>query len=141
MKPLNRAERNNAFFGFLLLFFITIGIVVTVVFLSIKETFRDNQQLRRKMSDIKKEKELSESFRVEMDGALNELKKFDLHEKPISVIQSTVEVKIQKMSRIVRNMPDDNYQDEKSMYNLMIQNIEDLSKAKLKIRNFEDQRN
>jgi hypothetical protein len=141
MSPLNRAERNNAFLRFLLFFLLTVSIVITVVFQSMKMPFKENDLLRSKMLTIQKERKLTDSFRVEMDGALNELKKFDLHEKPISVIQSTVEVKIGKMSRIVRNMPENNSQDEKSLYNLIIQNIEDLSKAKLKIRNFEDQRN
>jgi hypothetical protein len=45
------------------------------------------------------------------------------------------------MSRIVRNMPDDKVNDDKSMYDLVIQNVSDLGEAKLRIRNLEAQRN
>jgi hypothetical protein len=141
MKPLNRAERNNAFLGFLLLFVITIGTVLTVVFVSIEVPFRENEQLRRRIIMMQKEKKVSDSFKVAMNVALNELAMFDLKEKPVSVIQRSVQLKIDKMSRIVRNMPDDKFNDDKSMYDLVIQNVSDLGEAKLRIRNLEAQRN
>src|SRR3954452_15026742 len=78
MKPLNRAERNNAFLGFLLLFLITIGIVITVVLFSIKVPFSENERLRSQVLIMQHEEDLSDSFRVAMDETMNELKKFDL---------------------------------------------------------------
>ena len=41
MEPLNRAERSNAFPNFLLLFFITIGVLLTTVFFSIEVTLQE----------------------------------------------------------------------------------------------------
>jgi hypothetical protein len=76
-----------------------------------------------------------------MDVALNELTQFDLKEKSVGLIQRSVQLKIDKMSRIVRNMPDDKVNDDKSMYDLVIQNVSDLGEAKLRIRNLEAQRN
>src|SRR4051812_35898593 len=103
MKPLNRAERNNAFFGFVLLFSITLGIVIIVSFLSIKVPFRENEQLRRKMLVLESEKNLSDSFRVAMNVTLNELAKFDLKTEPALVTKETVDMKIDKMKRIIKN--------------------------------------
>jgi hypothetical protein len=103
--------------------------------------FRENEQLRRRMIMMQKEKRLSDSFKVAMDVALNELTQFDLKEKSVGLIQRSVQLKIDKMSRIVRNMPDDKVNDDKSMYDLVIQNVSDLGEAKLRIRNLEAQRN
>jgi hypothetical protein len=103
--------------------------------------FRENEQLRRRIIMMQKEKKVSDSFKVAMNVALNELAMFDLKEKPVSVIQRSVQLKIDKMSRIVRNMPDDKFNDDKSMYDLVIQNVSDLGEAKLRIRNLEAQRN
>src|SRR3954453_16532801 len=105
MKPLNRAERNNAFLGFLLLFFITIGIVITVVLFSIKVPFIENDQLRRSMLKMQHEKNLSDSFKVAMDVALNELTKFDLKKEPAIVTKGRVEKRIESMRRLIKNMP------------------------------------
>lgn len=141
MKPLNRAERNNAFLGFLLLFLITIGIVITVVFFSIKVPFSDNERLRSRMLIMQNEKNLSDSFRVAMNVALNELTKFDLKKEPAIVTKRSVQMKIERMSRLIKNMPDEKSNEEKSIYDLVIQNLADLNDAKTRIRNLEDQKN
>jgi hypothetical protein len=134
MKPLNRAERNNAFLGFLLFFSLTIFIVIIVALQSTKVTLRENEQLRRRMIAMQNEKNLSDSFKVAMDVVLNEVTKFDQKKDPVDVIQRRVQLKIESMGRIVKDIPDEN-----SIYDLIIQNLSDLSAAKLRIRNLQDQ--
>ena len=141
MKPLNRAERNNAFLGFLLLFFITIGIVITVVLFSIKVPFSENERLRSRVLIMQHENDLSDSFRIAMNETLNELKKFDLKDDvPAGYKHRSVQLKIDKMGRTVNKMPDEKLKEEKSIYNLVIQNLYELNDDKLKISNLE-QRN
>ncbi|MEJ7736642.1 MAG: type VI secretion system TssO [Chitinophagaceae bacterium] len=141
MKPLNRAERNNAFLGFLLLFLITIGIVLTVVFFSIKVPFSENEKLRSKVLMMQHEKNLSDSFRVAMNVALNELAKFNEKKEPAIVTKRSVQLKIERMGRFIKNMPEETSKEEKSIYDLVIQNLADLNDAKTRIRNLEDQQN
>ena len=137
MKPLNRAERNNTFLGFLLLFLITICIVITVVFFSIKVPFSENERLRSKVLVMQHENDLSDSFKVAMNETMNELTKFDLKDKSAIVTYRSVQLKIDKMGRIVKKMSDEKSNDEKSIYDLVIQNIADLNDAKLKVSNLE----
>jgi hypothetical protein len=140
MKPLNRAERSNAFLGFLLLFLITIGIVITVVFFSIKVPFSENERLRSQVLIMQHEEDLSDSFRVAMDETMNELKKFDLKDMSADYRHRSVQLKIDKMGRIVNKMFDEKSKEEKSIYDRVIQNLDELNDAKLKISNLE-QRN
>ncbi len=140
MKPLNRAERNNSFFGFVILFLITIGIVITVVFFSLNVQLRENKRLRSRMLIMQNEKNLSDSFRVAMNIALNELTKFDSKKEPAIVTKGRVEKKIERMRRIVSNMPEQNANEEKSIYDMVIQNIADLNVAKARIINLEEEK-
>src|SRR5688500_15106285 len=98
MKPLNTAERNNAFLGFLLLFSLTIFIVIMVALQSTKVTVRENERLKKEMIAMQIEKNLSDSFKVAMDVVLNEVTKFDLKKEPVSVIQRRVQLKIARMN-------------------------------------------
>jgi hypothetical protein len=140
MKPLNQAERNNAFLGFLLLFLLTIGIVLTVVFFSIKVPFHENEQLRNKLLIMQKEKNLTDSFRVAMDITLNEIARFDLKKESPTTTNRKVQLHIKKMDRLVKNMSNLYSDEDKSIYELVMQNLADLNDAKTKIRNLEDQK-
>jgi len=90
---------------------------------------------------MQNEKNLSDSFRVAMNVTLNELTKFDLKKEPAIVTKRNVQMKIERMSRLIKNMPDVNSNDERSIYDLVIQNLADLNDAKTRIRNLEDQEN
>jgi hypothetical protein len=140
MKPINRAERNNAFLGFLLLFLTTIGIVLTTVFFSIKVPFQENELLRSKLKVIQIEKNLSDSFRVEMDRTLNELAKFDSKKGSATTTNRNVELQIKKMGRLVNNRSNLISEEDKIIYELVLQNLADLNDAKMRIRNLEDQK-
>ena len=126
MKPLNRSERNHTFLRFLLLFLVTVALIVTVVLLSVEVPVRESEQLRSKMFDMKKEKDLSDSFSVVMRQAVDELKKFDPEKGDASATSYQVQKRIDRMYEILKEIPN----GENSIYDLMIQNISDLNKAK-----------
>ena len=134
MEPVNKAERNQTFLGFLVLYFLTIFIVIMVAVQSTKATLIENERLRKEMIGMHIEKNLSDSFKLAMDVVLNEIMKFDSKKEPVMVIQRQVQLKMERMNKIVRTMP-----DEKSIYDLIIQTLAQLSEAKLRIRNLEDQ--
>jgi uncharacterized membrane protein len=133
MPPLNRAERNNAFWGFLLLFLITIGIIITVVFFSIKVPFKENELLRSQVLIMQREEDLSDSFRVAMNETMNELMKFDIKDVSPSLRHESVRFKIDKMGRIANKMSDEKPKEEKSIYDMVLQNLYELNDYKLKL--------
>ena len=140
MKPLNRAERNNTFLAFLFLFLITIGIVITVVFFSLKVQFDENDRLRSRMLIMQNKMNLSDSFRVAMNIAMNELTRYETKD-PAIVTKLRVEGKIEEMKRIIKVMPEGKSNKEQSIYDLFIQNIADLNVAKARIKNLEEEKN
>jgi Type VI secretion system, TssO len=130
MKPLNQAERRNAFLGFLILLLITVGVVITAVFFGIEVPFRDNEQLRKTLFIMQQEKQLSDSFSVAMQGAMYELENFDLKKSSASAYR--VDVKIDKMRRLLKDLPDTN-----TFYISVVRNLEQLNEAKKKIGSLE----
>lgn len=128
MKPLNRAERNSAFLSFLLLFFVTIGLIVTIIFFSIEVPLRDNEKLRKAVSELEREKQLSDSFAVAMKAAMYELDKFDLKNEDASAY--SVKAKINNMRKFIsENIPN----SDSSLYTLVIKNLDSLNEAKTRI--------
>lgn len=139
MKPLNRAERNNAFLSFLLLFLITISIIIAVIFFSVEVPVRQTEQLKSQMLQMQSEKELSDSFTDAMKEAVDELNKFEVkNEKkiPAAAIQQSVEFKINKMNHLIGDMP----KGDTSIYALVVQSLRDLNEAKTRLRKLEDEK-
>ncbi|MEO6916079.1 MAG: type VI secretion system TssO [Chitinophagaceae bacterium] len=138
MKPSNRVERNNAFYSFLLLFLVTIAVVITVAFYSVKVELTDNKRLRTTMLSMQNEKNLSDSFRVSMNIVLNELDKYETKKEPTTVTKRSVQLKIDKMARLLKFMPYDSSDDQKSLYDLIIENLAKLNDTKMKLQDMED---
>jgi hypothetical protein len=141
MTPLNRAERNKAFIGFLVLVVITLVIVITVAFFSLRVQLTEYESLRSRVLVLQNEKNLSDTFRVAMDVTLNELTKFDSKKEPAIVTKGKVQLKIARLNRIMRNYRGDLPENERTLYDLVIQSLADLNDAKTRIRNLEDQKN
>jgi hypothetical protein len=141
MTPLNRAERNKAFIGFLVLVVITLVIVITVAFFSLRVQLNEYESLRSRVLVLQNEKNLSDTFRVAMDVTLNELTKFDSKKEPAIVTKGKVQLKIARLDRIMRNYRGDLPENERTLYDLVIQSLADLNDAKTRIRNLEDQKN
>lgn len=129
MKPLNQAERTNAFLRFLLLFIITVALILTVVFFSVKVPFKENEQLRQDMARIKSERQLSESFNTAVKEIADELNKFDASKDPPAAKYAKIKLGIDKMSGLLKNMPNADY----SVNMFIVQILGDLNEAKLKL--------
>jgi hypothetical protein len=142
MQPLNRAERNHTFLVFVLFFSITIALIACAFFFSSQVSSKETEQLRTKVIALQNEKELSDSFSVAMKEAMSELSKFDIKSEaneprqPTIAIKRSAQFRIDKMSGFIKNTPDwDN-----SIYALVVQNLNDLNKAKAEIRRLEEER-
>ncbi|HEY0058091.1 MAG TPA: type VI secretion system TssO [Flavisolibacter sp.] len=129
MKPLNRAERNNAFLRFLLLFCITIALIITVLFFSIEVPLKESAKLRKTMFSMRTEKELSDSFNLVMKEAMVEIGRFEANKQqgvsPEATYQNVL-YKIRRMNAIALSITN----EENSIYALVVQNISDLNEAK-----------
>ena len=130
MKPINQAERRNAFLGFLILLLVTIGLIITVIFFSIEVPIMDNEKLHEKVSMMQQEKQQSDSFAVAMQAAMYELENFDLNKVGASWYK--VDIKIDKMRKLLKDLPDSN-----SIYSSAVKNLEQLNEAKKRIGSLE----
>lgn len=130
MKPLNRTERNKAFFRFLLFFLVTITLIVTVVFFSIRVPFRENEEMRKTMFAMQRERAFSDSFAVAMRATVNELNKYESNELTVSAVRGQVENKINRMAALLKSVPN----ADNSIYTLMIDKMRDLNSAKMKLK-------
>lgn len=64
MQPINKYERRNAFWNFLLLLSICFAIIITMVFFSVRVPLNDNGVLRAKLDALEKEVEKDREFSV-----------------------------------------------------------------------------
>jgi len=62
MMPLNKAERRKAFVSFLILFIITVGLIVGLVFFSVQVPFKENDQLLREKGIMERERAFEDKF-------------------------------------------------------------------------------
>jgi Tfp pilus assembly protein PilN len=129
MKPLNNAERDRAFFWFLLLFLVTVTMIMVVVFFSIQVPMKDNEQLRRSLLTLKVERERVDSFTVVMQDAMDELSKFNLKTESPNATNQRVQYRINRLNELMKGMP--NY--ESTVYALMVRGLADLNDAKKKL--------
>jgi hypothetical protein len=129
MKPLNSAERTNAFLRFLLLFIITVALIITVAYFSIQVPFKENERLRQDIGRIKSERQLAESFNVAVKEVAEELNKFDGVKEPPAVTHAKIKLELDKMSGLLNNFPDAG----NSVNAFIVQSLGDLNEAKLKL--------
>jgi len=130
MKPLNSAERTNAFLRFLLLFLITVALIVTVIFFSVEVPRKENEQLRKKMLTFQTEKESSEAFVKDMQGTQVAMKNYMNKDELTVATQVRVQNWIEKLRNRVRQMPN----GENSIYELIVENLSELNDAKKKLK-------
>lgn len=129
MKPLNREERNRAFFRFLAFFLVTVGLIVAVFFFSIDIPLREGREIRKQMFAMQNERAVTDSFNTAMKEAMKELDKFNLKAETPTAIRQRVEFRIIEMDQLLKSIPN----GENSVYALMIRNVRDLNEAKAKL--------
>ena len=130
MKSLNSAERTNAFLRFLLLFLITVALIVTVVFCSVKLPWEENNQLRDRMKALQKEKNSSEEFSKDMQEAQLALKSYSNKEELSVATQARVQRKIDQLRDRARKLS----AGDNSLYELVVENLSELNDAKKKLK-------
>ena len=130
MKPLNRVERNKAFFRFLVFFLVTVALIVVVIFFSIRVPFRENEEMHKAMTAMQQEKALSDSFTIAMRQVVNELNKYQTNEITTAAVRGEVERKIDRMATLLKSVPN----PDNSIYTLIIEKMRDLNSAKVKLK-------
>jgi hypothetical protein len=130
MKPLNSAERTNAFLRFLLLFLITVGLIVTVVFFSVQVPWKENDQMRKQVLLLQDEKRLSESFAKDVRETQLALEKYADPITSSAITQERVNNQLNTLRSKMRQMPS----GESALYELVVVSLSDLNDAKKKLR-------
>lgn len=97
-KVLNSRERTQAFFKFLLFFFITIILIVTAVFFNFRVPLKDNKSLRERIAIQRQEEMNQEKFAENMDKALLYLDSLDRDKKNTESIDILLKGKIADLS-------------------------------------------
>jgi Tfp pilus assembly protein PilX len=133
MKPLNQAERSSAFLNFLLLFMLTIAVIMTVIFFSIKVPFKQNEHLRYRITLNERDQEFAASFSLLLKETLEELNKFEESKEPASVTTQRVQFKVDELYQKARLAPD----AENSIYGIVARSMNDLNAAKAKVKRME----
>ncbi len=128
MKPLNQSERKKAFGNFLLFFIITIAVIITAVFFSIRVPFKQNEYLLQQMDLAGNERAFAESFKNKMQETMNWLDSVNL--KPnADMIDSRISNNITRMTQMAESDSTMN-----SFYLGIVQTLNNLQQAKFALR-------
>jgi hypothetical protein len=130
MQPINKPERRKTFLNFLLLFAVCIIIIITTVFFSIQVPFKQNDQLRRDMSLVEKDREFSNKFMNEMSGISAMLDTINTKATKPELLDGQVSENIKKLNAMIDT--DSIY--NKPLYKNMVLSLADLSAAKKQLR-------
>lgn len=130
MQPINKSQRAKAFLNFFLLFILSIAIIITTVFFSMRVPFKQNDELRKQISIVQRDRVFSANFLTEMSGivamldTVNNTSKADFLDNEIS----------QNISKLSSKVNDDPVYD-KNLYMSIVQNLVDFQLAKKQLRN------
>ena len=130
MKPLNSAERTNAFLRFLLLFLITVALIVSVVFFSVQVPVKENEQLRKQVISLQSDKQLSEAFAKDVRETQLALEKYADPMTPSAATQERVNNQLNTL----RNKARQTSNGGGLLYELVVVSLSDLNDAKKKLR-------
>lgn len=130
MQPVNKKERRSAFINFLLLFLVCVAIIITTVFFSIQVPFKQNDQLRKDMTLVEKERDFSNNFMSEMAGISAMLDTINTKAQKPELLDGVVSENIKKLNVMV----DGDSVYNKPMYKNVVLTLADLSAAKKQLR-------
>jgi hypothetical protein len=104
MEPKNKAERRKAFLNFLLLFIICTGIIITTVFFSLQVPFKQNDQLRKQMDEVERERDFSKRFTTQMVNVSRMLDSINATKPPESDrIDGKIKDEISKLDAMIND--------------------------------------
>ncbi|MEO6328782.1 MAG: type VI secretion system TssO [Ginsengibacter sp.] len=129
MQPTNTSQRTKAFLNFLLLFILSIGIIITTVFFSIEVPFKQNNDLRKQINIVQRDRVFSSNFLTEMSGIIAMLDSVNNTSRP-DFLDGQISENINKLSSKVN--ADSVY--DKNLYMSIMQNLVDFQLAKKQLR-------
>jgi hypothetical protein len=137
MQATNKAERVKAFWNFLLLFIVCIGIIITTVFFSVQVPFRQNEQYREQMKALEKEREFSQQFMSQMLGITGMLDSINTKALKPDLLDGQITGDL----RNLKIMTDADSSGSKVLYNAVIQTLYDLQASKKQLRDLTGKEN
>lgn len=130
MQPLNKEERRKAFVSFLLLFILTTGIIVALVFFSIQVPFKQNDLLSKQMAEVQKEREFSQNFFVLMSDINGMLDTINTKSTRPDLLDGDITESIKKLNVKANSDSTGN----KNIYANVVQILADLQSSKKQLR-------
>ena len=130
MQPTNQKERRKAFTSFLLLFVICVIIITTTVFFSSQVPFKQNEQLRKDISLVEKDREFSEKFSNEVLDVTGMLDTINTKASKPDLLDALITDNIKKLNVMVES----DSIDHKALYKNIVLTLADLSLAKKQLR-------
>lgn len=130
MEPKNKTDRVKAFMNFLLLFLLCIAVIITTVFFSIQVPFKQNDELRRQISIIQRERAFATDFLTEMTGIVSMLDTVSRAPNP-DLLDRDIAENIKSLDSKVKNA-DSVYGI--NLYQNVVQNMYELQRAKKQAR-------
>lgn len=130
MQPINKEERRKAFINFLLLFILSTGIIIAIVFFSIQVPFKQNEQLTQQISVFQKERDFSQIFFIQMSGISNMLDSINTNSLRPDLLDGDITEGIKTLNSKVNT---DSVGD-KNIYANVVQVLADLQSSKKQLR-------
>lgn len=130
MQPINKDERRKAFINFLLLFILSTGIIVAIVFFSIQVPFKQNKQLTKQIGDFQRERDFSQNFFIKMSSINNMLDSINTKSLRPDLLDGDITEAIKKLNSEVNSDSASN----KNIYANVVQIMADLQSSKKQLR-------
>ncbi len=130
MQPLNTNDRKRAFINFLLLFLLCIIIITATIFFSIQVPFKQNEQLRRELRTVTREREFSSDFTTQMSDIAGMLDTINTKALKPDLLDGRITESIKRLNLKI----DADSASDKTMYRSVVFILSDIQTAKKQLR-------
>ena len=130
MQPINTNDRKRAFINFLLLFLLCIIIITATIFFSIQVPFKQNEQLRRELRTVTREREFSSDFTTQMADIAGMLDTINTKALKPDLLDGRITESIKRLNLKI----DADSASDKTMYRSVVFILSDIQTAKKQLR-------
>ncbi len=130
MKPINAQERKKTFQRFLLFFILTIAIIMTTIFVSIRIPYKENAKLQEQLAIVEKENQFRNDFARAMGETQNLLDTVNQNTVASGLIDGRITQKIQEMDALLNK----NEVNSKVLYTQIIKSMNNTQSDKKALR-------
>ena len=130
MQPINKDDRRKAFINFLLLFILSTGIIIAIVFFSIQVPFKQNDQLSKQVSSFQQERDFSQNFFIQVSATNSMLDSINTKSLRPDLLDGDITESIKKLNTLVNTDSVGN----KNIYANVVQLLADLQSSKKQLR-------